>query len=131
MEARLPARIDADSRRGHETMVRRRFWTKFRRTVGKIPFSADLLTAYYAATDSTTPLYVKAVLMWALAYFVIPTDLIPDFIAGFGFTDDAGVLAAAISAVRSHIKPAHRERAQALLRTEAEASPHPLEPEQD
>jgi uncharacterized membrane protein YkvA (DUF1232 family) len=58
---------------------------------------------------------VKGVLLAALAYFVIPTDVIPDFVAGLGFTDDAAVLAAAISMVARHITPLHRERARAAL----------------
>ncbi len=106
--------------------VERGFWPKLRRTIGLIPFTDDLLAAYYCATDRTTPVYVKAVLLSALAYFVVPTDLIPDFIAAFGYTDDATVLAVAITAVRRHIGPAHRARAAAYLeRTEAGGDPHP------
>ncbi len=51
----------------------------------------------------------------ALAYFVVPTDLIPDFSAAFGYIDDASVLAGAIATVRRHITPAHRDRAAAYL----------------
>ena len=58
---------------------------------------------------------VKGVLLAALAYFVIPTDAIPDFVAGLGFTDDAAVLAVAISMVSRHMTPQHRERARAAL----------------
>ncbi len=95
--------------------VGRGFWPKLRRTVGRIPFTDDLLAAYYCATDRSTPGYVKAVLFAALAYFVVPTDLIPDFIAAFGYTDDASVLAGAIATVRRHMTPAHRGRAAAYL----------------
>lgn len=104
------ARLKRDSFR-----VRRGFWPKFRRVVRAIPFSDDLLAAYYCATDAQTPIYVKAVLMGAVAYFVVPTDVIPDFIAGLGFTDDAGVLLTAIRAVGGEIKPVHRDKAQAAL----------------
>ncbi|HUD50744.1 YkvA family protein, partial [Parvibaculum sp.] len=45
----------------------------------------------------------------------LPTDIIPDFIAGLGFTDDASVLMAAIGLVSSHLKPAHREAARKAL----------------
>ena len=54
-------------------------------------------------------------LMAALAYFVLPFDIIPDFIAGLGFTDDATVLLAAIGMVRAHITPVHREAAKRAL----------------
>lgn len=49
----------------------------------------------------------------ALGYFILPLDLIPDWILGGGFTDDAAAIAAAIAAVSAHIKPAHKERAKA------------------
>ena len=53
--------------------------------------------------------------MGAIAYFITPTDVIPDFIAAMGYTDDAAVLMAAIRAVGSNLKPHHRERARRFL----------------
>ena len=99
----------------NETFVRERFWVKLRRFIGKVPFSEDLVACYYCAMDLKTPVRVRAVLLAALAYFVLPTDLIPDFIAGFGFSDDATVLATAIGIVGSHIKEHHRARARTTL----------------
>ncbi|MHA1599436.1 MAG: YkvA family protein, partial [Alphaproteobacteria bacterium] len=92
------------------------FWRKVRRLVGRVPFLEDAGAAYYCATDSNTPVRVKTVLIAALAYFVVPTDLIPDFIATLGFSDDAVVLFAAIQAVAPHIKDGHRAKARAALR---------------
>ncbi len=114
-EPRLPVAFDPEQTRGHDTLVRRRFWAKLGRHLARLPFAHDLVAAYFTATDKATPVYVKAVLMWALAYFVMPLDLIPDFLAGAGFTDDASVLAAAISAVSAHITPGHRARARDVL----------------
>ncbi len=100
----------------------RRFWPKFWATMGKVPFSEELGAAYYCATDGQTPTRVKGVLFAALAYFVLPTDLIPDFIAALGFTDDATVLATAMGMVSVHIKPRHSEAARALLRRPVKVS---------
>jgi uncharacterized membrane protein YkvA (DUF1232 family) len=58
---------------------------------------------------------VKGVLIAALAYFVMPVDIIPDFVAGLGFTDDAAVLATAIGLVGSHVTDRHKTRARAVL----------------
>ncbi|MDQ7249532.1 YkvA family protein [Dongia sedimenti] len=91
------------------------FWPKIRRVARRIPFMGELLAAYYATLDPKTPLQVKAVLMGALAYFVLPVDVIPDFIAGFGFTDDAAVLYAAIRSVAGSIRDEHRQRAKQML----------------
>ncbi len=82
----------------------------------KIPFIEDVLAAWYCALDPATPARVKAVLMAAIAYFVLPADMVPDVVVGLGFTDDAAVMAAAITAVSRHIRPRHRQAARATLR---------------
>lgn len=93
----------------------RRFWRKLKRRLSEIPFAEDLVAAYYCAVDRDTPAYVRGILLGAVAYFVLPADVVPDFLAGLGFTDDASVLAAAIAAVGRHIGPHHRERARTAL----------------
>ncbi|MEM1139076.1 MAG: YkvA family protein [Pseudomonadota bacterium] len=104
--------------RNQESVVREGFWPKFRRVVGRIPFADDVLAAYYCAMDPATPRRVKAILFAALAYFILPTDVIPDFIVSFGFTDDATVLAAAMAAIGTAIKDQHREKARAVFNGE-------------
>jgi uncharacterized membrane protein YkvA (DUF1232 family) len=100
------------------TLVEEGFWPKFRRVASRLPFAEDLLAAYYAAVDPATPRRVRAALFGALAYFVLPVDMIPDIIVGLGFTDDAAVLAAALRTLAAHVRPDHRERArQALMET--------------
>ena len=78
--------------RRDQARVESGFWGKMRRTLARIPFVDELVAAYYCATDPATPLRAKAVLYGALAYFVLPIDIVPDFIFLFGFTDDAAVL---------------------------------------
>jgi uncharacterized membrane protein YkvA (DUF1232 family) len=95
--------------------VEKGFWGKVRRTLGHVPFVEEAVAAYFCAIDKDTPLQVKAILMAALAYFVMPADMIPDFIAWLGFTDDAMVLAIAIRSVAPHIGERHRCRARAAL----------------
>lgn len=105
-----------------ESAFRHRFWRKTRRVAASIPFADDLLAAYYCAFDRETPLPVKMSLIAALAYFVLPTDAIPDVFPVIGFTDDAAVLATAIKLVASHIRPEHRAAARDKL---AEVSSQP------
>lgn len=107
--------VDPDALARDERTVWRGFWSKVRATLGRVPFLEDALAAYFCAMDPRTPTRVKAVLMAALAYFVLPADMVPDFIAGFGFTDDATVLAFAIGAVAPAIKQRHRTRARDTL----------------
>lgn len=91
------------------------FWPKLRRVAGHLPFAEDLLAAWYAARDPSTPTRVRATLLAALAYFVVPTDMIPDLVVGLGYTDDAAVLAAALRTLAAHIRTDHRERARVTL----------------
>ncbi|HZP71387.1 MAG TPA: YkvA family protein [Pseudolabrys sp.] len=101
--------------RTDEAAFRRQFWRKVQGAAASIPFAEDLLAAYYCAFDSSTPTSVKAALFGALAYFVLPTDAIPDFLPVLGFTDDAAILAAAIKLVADHIRPEHRDAAKRIL----------------
>jgi uncharacterized membrane protein YkvA (DUF1232 family) len=112
----------ADEAPDHETQVRQGFWPKARQTLGKVPFSEDAVAAFYCATDSATPLPIRATLFGALAYFVLPIDAIPDLLLGLGYTDDAAVVLAAFTAARTHIAEAHRARARAWL-FKAQATP--------
>ena len=98
-----------------EGTLRRNFWRKTRRVAARIPFAEDLLAAYYCAFDRDTPLGVKATLIAAIAYFVLPLDAIPDVLPVLGFTDDAAVLAIAIKLVASSIRPEHRDAARDAL----------------
>lgn len=98
-----------------EEKVRKKFWIKFRRFAGKIPFADDLVAAYYCALDTNTPNHVRAMLLGALAYFILPIDFIPDFLLGFGLTDDAAILALVVAKVAEHIRPEHRLAAAKAL----------------
>jgi uncharacterized membrane protein YkvA (DUF1232 family) len=107
---------DANSRfEQREEALRARFLPKLKLVLAHVPFAADLLAAYYAVLDRETPLTVRITLAGALAYFVLPFDLIPDFIVGLGYTDDAAILFAAIRMVSGAIKDRHHEAARRWL----------------
>ena len=108
--AALTRRMTAD-----EAGLRRRFWRKLLREAASLPFAEELITAHYCAFDRQTPLWVKAVLVGAIVYFVVPDHLIPKYVSLVGLADDAAVLAIAVKAVALHIKPEHREAARRAL----------------
>ena len=88
--------------------MRRGFWKKARKFAARLPFAEDLLAAYYCAFDRDTPLQVKAALIGALAYFVLPFDAVPDVLPLLGFADDAAMLATALRMVANHLARAPR-----------------------
>lgn len=104
-----------------EARIRRRFWPTVRKALRAVPFMNEVVAAYYAMLDPDTPTRARLILIAALAYFVAPFDVVPDFIIGLGFVDDATVLAAALAAVRSSIKDEHREAARRALAEEVGA----------
>ena len=104
-----------DAARNEET-VRERFWHALKRVGRNVPFSEDLVAAFYAATDSRTEFRVRAMLFGALAYFVMPIDVLPDLLPLAGFTDDAAVLALTFRALIGAIRPEHREKARDILK---------------
>ena len=98
----------------HRNFSETAFWSKLRQyawVAGRqvIEYALQL---YYALMDRDTPRWAKAVIGGALVYFVVPVDLIPDFIPG-GYADDLGALASAMAAVIKSIKPEHAAKAKA------------------
>jgi uncharacterized membrane protein YkvA (DUF1232 family) len=108
--------VDAEAQaRNDEATVRAGFWPKLKRVAAKLPFAEDLVAGYYCAFDRETPRHVQIALLGALAYFVLPVDIIPDMLPMIGFTDDAAILATVIKLVSSSITPIHRAAARRAL----------------
>ena len=101
--------------RVNEQRVARGFWPKMRRVASKVPFAADALSLWWCARDPATPTAAKGMMFAALAYFVLPTDAIPDVLPALGFTDDAAVIAALIAIVGKNLKPRHKDSAKDFL----------------
>ena len=69
----------------------------------KLVYYALLL--YYVMMAPGTPYDVKMQIVGALAYLIVPTDLIPDFIPVAGFSDDLAALLYVVSMVGDHLTP--------------------------
>lgn len=81
------------------------FWNKiigYAKTAGK-EVVEKALWLFYAAQSSETPIWAKTTIYGALGYFILPVDAIPDIMPGVGYTDDLGVLAAAVATVSIYI----------------------------
>ena len=95
--------------------VRKKFWAVAKKAARQIPIMEEVVAGYYCAFDAKTPFKVRLTLIGALAYFVLPFDLLPDAILGIGFTDDLAMLAYVLKTVHSHITDEHRLRAKQAL----------------
>lgn len=95
--------------------VERGFWPKIRRNLGRLSFLEDAVTAYFCARDPRTPFKAKAGLLGALAYFVLPSTMMPRLLRLTRMMDSGAILTAALRDFAQHIRPEHRQRAQAAL----------------
>ena len=60
-----------------------------------------LLRAYAGGQYRNVPAKSLVLIVAGILYFVMPIDVIPDFVIGLGFLDDAAVLAWVVSSVRT------------------------------
>ncbi len=85
--------------------------SRFRRKVVDVAGSAGrgvierALRFWYALGSPALPWRNRLIIYGALGYFILPVDLVPDFIPALGFVDDMGVLMASLTAVAQHITP--------------------------
>ena len=93
----------------------RKFIRRIRRVASRVPFARHAVAMWYAVRDDATPVAAKGLILGAIAYFMLPTDLVPDFLAGLGFTDDAAVMVATLKTIGSYLKPDHYRMAEATL----------------
>jgi len=107
-------------------IVNEGFWPKLTRTFSYLPFADRLVAAYYCAMDPATPFKVRATLLGALAYFILPVDLVPDAILGLGFTDDMAVLVTAFGMIRNHMTKEHLDKAHKTIERLQRGDPHPV-----
>jgi len=98
--------------RGYSESRFQRKLARFARIAGRIVVERAL-RLYYAARDPHTPPSAKKIIYAALAYFIVPFDLIPDLIPGIGFVDDLGTLVAALLAVSAYVSPEIKAHARA------------------
>ncbi|HAS6737380.1 TPA: DUF1232 domain-containing protein [Vibrio parahaemolyticus] len=98
------------------------FWRKMKGSVKKAGEEIAVMgiKSWLAMTDSNTAVRYKAILGGALAYFVLPTDMVPDVLAGVGFTDDMAALTLAANSVGNAITKEHEAQAREKLNSMAD-----------
>lgn len=88
-----------------DTTTSKGFWKK----VGRVALAAGrpvieaALTLWYVLQRPDVPVAVKGEIVAALAYFILPLDLIPDALPVVGYTDDLGLLLATVATVSAYV----------------------------
>lgn len=110
----IPKRYD-------ERRVKRDFWPKVKRVAAKVPGASDLAALFFYMNSKRASLQHKLSILATLAYFIMPFDIIPDWLGVIGYTDDMAAAAGLIAFIGSEIMKPYRDYAKRWLRGEAPA----------
>ena len=93
------------------------FWEKIQKVARKagIKISYAALLLYYVLRSPATPSSDRMKIIGALGYFILPVDLIPDYLPVIGFSDDLAALTWALYSVAKNITPEVKVQAQEQL----------------
>jgi uncharacterized membrane protein YkvA (DUF1232 family) len=93
------------------------FWTKLQKIARKagIKVTYAALLLYYVLKSPTTSTKDRAKIIGALGYFILPIDVIPDFVPIAGYTDDLAALVWGVYCVIKSITPDVKAQAAAKL----------------
>ena len=74
------------------------------------------LPIFYTLQKSTTPPIAKSIIIGGLGYFILPIDIIPDFIPVVGFSDDLTALISVLIAVALYVDEDIKLKAKSKLK---------------
>ena len=74
----------------------------------KLEILMRMAQSHLAGEYRAFPISSILLIVFALVYFITPTDLIPDFIPAIGFTDDASVVFLIVKKLNRDIKKFHQ-----------------------
>lgn len=75
---------------------------KYAKTIG-FELLYKVFQLYYVLQKPGLPIKTKTIIMGALAYFILPIDVIPDILPGIGYTDDIAVIGVALFQASTYI----------------------------
>lgn len=90
------------------------FWKKLGKLASKAGCKViePALQLYYLLKSDTVSAKDKALIIGALGYLILPTDLIPDFTPLFGYTDDLATLMMVLKKMGDNLTPAIKQQAR-------------------
>ncbi len=84
-----------------------------RRASSEIIYKA--LVLYHILLEEKVPFRAKALIIGGLGYLILPTDLVPDFIVGLGFTDDLAAITFVLSQIEEYKSPSIEEKSKKMF----------------
>ena len=110
---RTPNEIEKYQENYSESGLQRKIKSVARWAGAKVMYAVLLL--YYVLQSPTISKADKGKIYGALGYFILPTDLVVDFLPIVGYSDDLAALMIALHAVASNITPEVKAQARTKL----------------
>ncbi len=90
------------------------FWKKLKHVASNVGSKVlyPALQLYFLLQAKDVPVKAKTLIVGALGYLILPTDLVPDFIPALGFTDDLTALMVALRTLNKYLTPDINARAK-------------------
>lgn len=110
---REPKNIEKYQKNYSESGLQRKLATVVRWVGAKVIYAVLLL--YYVLRNPNVSMADKSKIYGALGYFILPTDMILDFIPVVGYTDDMAAIMWAIHTIASNITPEIKTQAKTKL----------------
>ena len=115
-ETYLPVRIeDIPSYESH--FDENKFWDKVKGIAKKTGETVlrPVLTLYYILVGGNVSIKNKAYIIGALGYFILPIDIIPDFLTVVGYTDDLAIIFLLLKQLQECNTPEIQEKVEAKI----------------
>ena len=109
--------MDYDYKKYTNYFTDSKFWEKMKEVAKKVGLKVTsyALILYYVLEKDDVPLKDKIIITGALGYFILPVDLIPDFIPIAGYTDDMAGMLFAIKKCMNYVDDEIKEKVSAKL----------------
>ena len=109
--------MDYDYKKYTNYFTDSKFWEKMKEVAKKVGLKVTsyALILYYVLQKDEAPLKDKIIITGALGYFILPVDLIPDFIPIAGYTDDVAGMLFAIKKCMNYVDDEIKEKVSAKL----------------
>lgn len=110
---KAPKEIEKYQKNYSESGLQHKIKSVARWAGAKVTYAVLLL--YYVLQSPTISKADKSKIYGALGYFILPTDLVVDFLPLVGYSDDFAALMIALHAVATNITPEIKAQAKAKL----------------
>ena len=109
--------MDYDYKKYTNYFTDSKFWEKMKEVAKKVGLKVTsyALILYYVLQKDKVPLKDKIIITGALGYFILPVDLIPDFIPIAGYTDDVAGMLFAIKKCMNYVDDEIKQKVSAKL----------------